>query len=113
MKCSMQDALQPVNAALWSSFRQVASFVSTQPDLKFQIPSSSGASSWLLNTYLDKVQSFETLLSGATLNAGSAESSAFFVAGAARCSGQLQAAACSSTVLVRWLPWTASHRMVR
>ena len=49
----MQGALQPVNAAVWGSLRQVASFVSNQPDLKFQIP--QGASSWLLNTYLDKV----------------------------------------------------------
>ena len=49
----VQGALQPVNAAVWSSLRQVASFVSNQSDLKFQIP--QGASSWLLNTYLDKV----------------------------------------------------------
>ena len=50
----LQDALQPVNAALWSGFRNLASLVSSQPDLKFQIPRSAGASSWLLNTYLDK-----------------------------------------------------------
>ena len=51
----MQDALQPVNAAVQQSFNSLAGFLASQPDLRFRIPSGRGASSWLLNTYLDKV----------------------------------------------------------
>ena len=46
-----------MNAAVQNGFDSLAGFVQSQPDLNFRIPSGRGASSWLLNTYLDKVAS--------------------------------------------------------
>lgn len=44
-----------MNAAVQNGFDSLAGFVQSQPDLNFRIPSGRGGSSWLLNTYLDKV----------------------------------------------------------
>jgi PAP_fibrillin len=50
----LKTALRPVEDAAQGAVRQLASLISSQPDLQFPIPGQQ-AQTWLINTYLDEV----------------------------------------------------------
>ena len=53
----MQEALEPVLESFRDAAQQVSAFLGRNRDLKFPIRGPQ-TSSWLLNTYLDKVGGF-------------------------------------------------------